>query len=561
MSNKAGVLFTNGNIYTVDRSDWDKNPVTSMVVDNNGKILAVGDFADCKYYVTEDTEVIDLGKKTIFPGFIDAHVHAPGHAFTELYQIDLNGLAIYDDVMDKIRSFINEHPEMDAYFGSGIKMGMTDAKGGPICSQWLDAVCDDKPITILSSDMHSLWLNTKAMEMCHITIDTEETGAGHIHRFADGTLTGVFTDTENIDFIDPVYSRQEKIEALQEFIGEMNRWGYTSIMSIPPYTFLECDRYMDIESRKALTLNVNCGARISSDSYIKDIENLQQLKKTFSSSAVRITTAKFFIDGVTEGKTAFMKKPYGEAAGMGPSYCGGSDWTPDSLKEACFCTMKSGFQTHMHTIGDAAVQMALDAIEYAQGRLNDNGYRNVLTHLQVIDENDKPRFAEQKVIAALQPFWHLKDPNMYFPIEEPYLGTERAEKEYPAKSLTDRGVVITSSGDYPISPNNNPFYGIQAGATRNVYCEDFGVALTDPDDTKYLLNKEERLTVSQMIEAYTINGAFQLFREDETGSLAPGKSADFVVIDRDVITGDIMDIHNAQIKATVLNGNVVYGAL
>ena len=138
------------------------------------------------------------------------------------------------------------------------------------------------------------------------------------------------------------------------------------------------------------------------------------------------------------------------------------------------------------------------------------------------------------------------------------LGKERAEKEYPAKSLAESGAVLTASGDYPVSPSNNPFHGIQAGVTRNIYNDDYERELQGPDDERFLLGAHERLTLKQMIEAYTINGAYELFREDEIGSIEPGKKADLIVIDKDIFNIDVLDIHNIVVEQTIFNGNIVY---
>jgi predicted amidohydrolase YtcJ len=142
------------------------------------------------------------------------------------------------------------------------------------------------------------------------------------------------------------------------------------------------------------------------------------------------------------------------------------------------------------------------------------------------------------------------------------LGEDRAWKEYPFKSLKDGGAILTSSGDFPVSPVNNPFWAIEAGVTRNLNnAEYYGVDdITDIDDPTWLLNPDERLTIKDMIEAYTRNGAYQMFRENETGSLVSGKYADFIVIDKDIVNINPLDIDGIRVLNTYLGGKQVFGA-
>ncbi|MDR1815712.1 MAG: amidohydrolase family protein, partial [Clostridiales Family XIII bacterium] len=316
----------------------------------------------------------------------------------------------------------------------------------------------------------------------------------------------------------------------------------------------------------------------------------------------RVTTVKFFADGVVEGKTAFLKEPYAGEPDTGARR-GEPIWDTARLAEAFRAVTEAGLQIHVHAIGDAAVAQALDALEActadgaraaasrpyvpsagccdgaragqaphlraaasrpynpSQGCRPYVPLRPVLTHLHVVDPGDFPRFAQLGVVASFQPFWHFKEPGWYDEIEAGHLGAARAENAYPVASLTAHGVRVTFSGDYPASPVNDPFFAIDAAVTRNLASgapydtPDIG----DPDDPRWLRGAHERIPLAQAIEAYTIHGAYQLFREDDIGSLAPGKYADFLVLDRDPFALPPQDLDKVRVAETYRAGVLAAG--
>ena len=441
----AATVLTNGVIYTVDGDGWETAPAASMAIGTDGKILAVGSEEDTKALIGDDTVVVDLAGKTVLPGLIDSHVHAPGTALTELYEINLFGVFDQAETVAFIAKYIKDNPDMKAYFGTGFNMGMVDENGAAPNAKWLDAVCSDKPITLQSSDMHSMLLNSKAMELCGITKDTTTETEGNIHRNADGTPTGLFTDVSDLEFLSATYDADQQREGVKAFLKTMNGWGYTSIMSIAPLFGIEYARYSEIEDEGGLTLRVNVAQFMDPNDPEESLQSLIDMKKTMESDMIKVDTAKYMLDGVVEGYTAYLKAPYDAAAGLGDNYNALPTWTEEGLKASYLAAMKAGFQTHTHSIGDAATTMSLDAIEYAQNELGEGDYRNVITHLQVVDPADYPRFGELKVIAAVQTFWHLMEPDWYDYVDKVALGADRASKEYPLKSLLDNGAVITAS--------------------------------------------------------------------------------------------------------------------
>jgi predicted amidohydrolase YtcJ len=215
----------------------------------------------------------------------------------------------------------------------------------------------------------------------------------------------------------------------------MNGWGYTAIMSIAPID-VDPARYQELEQKGELNLRVNLAKQIENDKpFDPQLQALKDLKAKYDSDLIDVTTAKYFADGVVEGTTAFLLQPYDAATGLAPDYVSEFYWDPDLLDQYFDKTMKAGFQIHVHSIGDAATRLVLDSMEYAQGKNPSIEPRNVITHLQLVDDADKPRFGKLKVIAAHQPFWHLKEPEWWDTVDSVNLGKDRAYKEYPVKSL------------------------------------------------------------------------------------------------------------------------------
>lgn len=555
--NAADSILKNGVIYTVDGSDT----VAEAIAMKGGKIIYVGSSAGAGAYQGISTKVIDLKGKTVLPGFIDAHAHAPGTKLTELFDIYLYESITKEQTLADIKAFIDVNPNLQEYWGTGYTVGMAgDAKGPK--KEWLDAICSDKPIILTSNDGHNMWLNSKALEMNGITKDTPNPAGGLIQKDpVTGELWGSITDASALITMTQTYTKQQEKEALAAFVDTMNGWGYTSIMSIAP-TMVDLERYRELEQNGDLTFRVNLAGQISpSEPFEPQLKSLIDLRSRLDSELIDVTTAKFFADGVVEGMTAYLLEPYDPAAGLAPDYRAEFYWDPDKLDQYFDKVMKAGFQIHVHSIGDASTRLVLDSMEYAQDANPTIDNRNVITHLQVVDDADKPRFGELEIIAALQPYWHLKEPEWWDYVDKIALGEDRAYQEYPVKSLLENGALLTASGDHPVSPINNPFWAIEADVTRNLNNADYyGVDdITSMDDPTWLLNKNERVSVKDMVKAYTINGAYQLFRDKTVGSLEVGKYADMIVIDQDIFQVNPLDIDKTQVLATIFNGVVVSG--
>ncbi len=557
----ADLVLVNGAIYTIDQ----EGTVAEALAIMDGKIMAVGSSDDLESYIGPDTEVIDLEGKMVLPGMNECHLHPPGSALDDLYNISLFGVLYEEETMETIREFVESHPDLDAYYGNGFSIGAfegVEAALGPK-KERLDEISPDKPVIIRSYDAHTMWVNSKALENAGITKDTPSPEGGVIEKDpVTGEPWGTLKESAKSLVPPQEFTREQKRKALLTYQDFLLSIGYTGIFSAgmdDEYYEL----YKDLEDNGELKQWVRASSWFDPDSNVpveEQINKLRNLRNTYTSEQYKVLTAKILVDGVIEGVTGALLEPYEEEAGKGDNWYGLFYWDMDELKETVNTLNSEGFQVHVHAIGDLAIKNTLDAFEYAQKDAMPD-CRNTITHLQVVDPPDFARFKELSVIASTQPHWHFKEPGWFEVIDSPFLG-ERAEYEYPLQSFFEAGAVVTSSSDSPVTTYPSPLWAMEFGVTRNLANgEYFGVEdITDMDDPTYLLNKNERASLIDMIKSFTINGAYQLFIEDLTGSIEEGKYADLVILDQDLFEVNPLELDSVQILKTFFHGQIVYDA-
>jgi len=243
-------------------------------------------------------------------------------------------------------------------------------------------------------------------------------------------------------------------------------------------------------------------------------------------------------------QTAALLEPYLDAGGRPTNNRGPTYFAQDRLNRIVSAADAAGFTVHIHAIGDRAVRSALDAFAAARGRNGTRDGRDQIAHLELVDPADFPRFRELGVIANFQLLWAERDPYI-IKATLPYLGPERSRHLYPARSLRDAGALIVGGSDWGVS-TFNPFAAMEHAITR---CEARG---EEP------LLADQGIGLQDVLDAYTINAAYALKQERTTGSLEPGKLADFIVLDRDIFAIDPFDLHDTRVLATYLDGRRVY---
>ncbi|MDR1068155.1 MAG: amidohydrolase family protein, partial [Clostridiales Family XIII bacterium] len=543
------VLYTNARIYTVAGGGWENRPQSAMAVSADGMILCVGSEAEAAealgaagFADASDYGVTDLAGRAVFPGFIDTHVHMPGDALTRLFQIYLYDCRGRDGTLKRIGEFIRANPEREMYFGTGFYLSIAGGRPEGPRREWLDEIESEKPVILESSDGHSLWMNTAAFDHFGISRDTAAPTGGMIQKDPEtGEPSGTLTDAPLLVNTKPEYNIEQAEQALESYQQKMLAWGYTGAMHIAPQ-FCDALALRNLYERGEWHMRVNMSSLADHDADIPAVraafDEAALYEEYFAGSdLIKTSTVKFFADGVVEGRTAYLREPYAQInAGEPEDYRSEPLWDKDELAEAFAEVMRAGYQIHVHSIGDAATEETLYALEKARDILkDDSSRRDVISHLQVVAPEDIEKMRRLGVVASFQPFWHFKEPGWYEQIDRAALGDERAEAAYPVGSCVRNGVKVAFSGDYPVSSVNDPFSAIQIAVTRNLanpaqYCEQ---AVASKDDPQWLRNANERISLAEAIEAYTVNGAWQLFREDEIGTLEAGKRADFIVLSDD----------------------------
>ncbi len=553
MSTKADLILKNGFIYTVDKN----RTTASAVALGGGRILYVGDDAGVEKLAGSATEVIDLGGRMVLPGFIDSHAHASVVISPEVV-LPLFEMDSLEEYLAAVAAFVEAHPRAEVIYGAGWKNELFPPQGPR--KEDLDSVVSDRPVCLTSTDGHSIWVNSKAIELSGLTGDSPCPRGGAMEKDpATGELWGTFRENarDPIRKVLPPHTTRQVKGAVREFMAEAGRVGITSVHdpmlllpgaegdlsgfgelrnNVPAYSQLSDQGEMTLRVRGTLLADPSQGA--------SQVAAMAAAAGRYRHPHFGVTGAKLFIDGVVEGSTAYLLEPYAHM----PGFRGEPLWDREALNELCAAVDRKRLQIHIHAIGDAAIRMSLDALEQARRENGPRDSRHAITHLQVVDPDDIPRFGRLGVVCVPQPFWHVKG-EYFWELEAEYLGRERAEREYPLKSLAESGAVLAGASDYPVQVPSPPLVGIMLGVIRREPGE------TDPRE---ILGPKERMTLEEMIAAYTINGAYANFLEEETGSLEVGKKADLVVLERNLFRIPAEEIGEVEVMMTIFEGKKVF---
>jgi predicted amidohydrolase YtcJ len=536
---KADLLLKNGTVYTVD----SKRPWAEAIAVASDRILFVGSNDKAASTVGPGTVIIDLQGKMVLPGFVDAHAH-PSHAMDYVGNISLYNLDSVEAYRQTIARYIESHSDAEVLRGGGWDNKYFPGIGPD--KAILDALVPNRPISLISYDGHSIWVNSLTLEQAGINGDTPDPEAGLIERRPGSSEpSGTLRETAMalIDKVIPDYSTGERKRALLAYQEMAARAGVTlshdamlEPQSIKAFKELEAEGLLNTRFRGSILIEPD-------QPLDPQIETVLQERSRNRHPYFKTNAAKIFVDGVVEGGTAYLFEPYVHK----PDFRGEPLWQPDQLNKAVTALDDKGVQVHVHAIGDAATRIALDAFEYAQLKNGQRDARHLITHLHLVAAGDIQRFRRLGIVGVPQPFWFSVGA-YYYDLALPYLGKERADAQYPMRSFIDAGIVMASSSDFPVTIPFDPVIGIQLGITRS----EIGV---EPEE---VLWPEERTTLEEMIMTFTFNGAYANFLNEDVGSLRAGKKADIIVLERNLFDIPATGIGQTKAVLTLIDGKEVY---
>ena len=542
----ADIIIVHGRVYTED----PKQPWAQAVATYRGKIVAVGDDTVIERRRGMGTKVIDAGGKLVLPGFVDCHIHfMEGSA--KLAWVSLEGAKNLPEIRDKLRSYAAQNPGEGWILGHGWNYGMFGPGRLPDKKD-LDDIFPARAISLEGFDGHTYWANSKTLALAGITRDTPNPPNGTIVRDpATGEPTGALEEsaTDLVDRVRPPMTRAEKLLALRTGMKWANQNGLTRIHAAGGHflsgDFEDLDLYDEMRKRGDLSVRVEIAYFLDPPALRpQDLEAMESAKKKHSNDWLSAGVVKLRLDGVIESHTAAMLEPYTDE----PAVKGALFWEPEKYKAAVAEIDKRGFQMFTHAIGDYAVRTALDAYENAETRNHTRDRRPRIEHIETIAPWDIPRFGKLGVIASMQPLHSYPDADT-LDVWVHNIGPERASRAWAWKSISDAGGHICFGSDWPVV-TLNPWEGIQTAVTRQ----------TADGKPAAGFVPEQRLTVAQVIDGYTIGAAFAGRREKTEGSLEVGKFADLTILSQNIFDINPHKIGTTKVVTTIVGGRIVYQA-
>jgi predicted amidohydrolase YtcJ len=536
----ADLIITNGRIYTVDNA----RPVVSALAVRNGRVVFVGSDAEARALASPTTQAIDLHGAIVFPGFTDAHAHLVGLG-DELRRVNLAGSTSYEEVVNRVKAWAKDVKPGEWILGRGWDQTRWPTKEFPT-HEALSRAFPNNPVVLERIDGHADLANAKAMELARITASTPEPSGGRILKLPSGAPSGVFIDNAEalIERAIPPSTRAETRKAILAAIAECNRWGLTGIHD-PGETAETISIYEQLAKAGNYSLRNYVMLSDPGDPSSAAALSNPYLQKGPQSALydghLWVRAIKLYADGALGSRGAALLAPYSDDSANSGLLVS----QPGHLRAWDDWALRHGFQVNVHAIGDRGNRNVLDAVEGALKAFPKADHRFRIEHAQVISLEDIPRFAQLGVIPSMQATHQTSDMRW----AEARIGPKRIRGAYAWRSLLNTGVIIPNGTDFPVE-EVNPLLTFHAAVTRQD-------PSNQPTGGWY---PDQKMTREEALQSMTIWPAYAGFQESMLGSLTPGKYADFVILDRDIMRVPDTEILGARVLSTWIGGKRVYEA-
>src|SRR5437588_1742116 len=530
----ATLIITNAAVYTVDK----QHPRAEAVAVIGNRIAAVGSRAEIDLWRGPETKVINAGHKLALPGFNDAHVHfIQGGA--QLDQVQLTDAASPQEFAKRIAAQVAKTPK-----GEWILGGRWDETKWPKpelpTKELVDPLTGDIPMFVERYDGHEALANSAAMKLAGVTAKTPDVPGGVVVRDPNGNPTGIFKDAAMalIYKAIPPITHEQRLRAAGAALKHAASLGVTSVQHMNP-EFADVAIYSELAEKGELTTRIYA---VPMETEWRDQAKVG-IRHSWCSSYLRLGAVKGYADGSLGSRTASMFDPFIDDPGNRGLLSDEID-PPSTMHDRLMQADAAGLQLRVHAIGDRAISMILDIFADIEKANGDHDQRFVIEHAQHMAQTDFARFAKLHVIASMQPYHAIDDGRW----AEARLGHGRARYSYAWRSFLDHGVMLAFGTDWPVAPLD-PMQGLYAAVTR---------ATLDGKNSGGWI-PEEKITLPEAVEAYTVGAAFAEFQEREKGSITPGKLADIVILSDNIFDLKPEAIRNVKVRTTIMGGKVVYG--
>src|SRR5437762_4298105 len=532
----ADLIIIKAKVWTVDKN----RPTAQAVAVLGDRIVAVGSNADVEAWRGPATKVIDAGGKLLLPGFNDSHVHFVSGGL-QLEQVQLNDTTSKEEFVRRIGERAKQTPKGEWMLGGD----WDETKWTPPqlpTKELIDPVTGDTPVFLSRYDGHMALANSAALRLAGVTAQTAEPAGGMIVRDANGNPTGALKDAamELVNKLIPPLSHEQRLKAVKRALAHAASLGVTSVQHMNP-DYEDIAAYSELLQRGELTTRIYAAPLITQ----VDDQTKIGIRHAFGGPFLRIGALKAFADGSLGSATAYFFQPFEDQ----PNNHGilSDEMHPVSLmRDRMMKADAAGLQLCTHAIGDQTISMILDIYSEITKSHGAADRRFRIEHAQHMAAKDFDRFAQLHVIASVQPYHAIDDGRW----AEARIGHDRASRTYAFRTFLNHGVRLALGHDWRVAPLN-PMLTVYAAVTR--------ATLDGKNPNGWF--PEQKLTVPETVEAYTMGSAYAEFQENEKGSITPGKLADMVLLSDDIFSIPPEKIREVKVLKTIVGGKIVWDAV